>query len=483
MNSILSELSEQVLHRANLYIGGEWVAASGADRISVENPATEEVLGSVPDASGLDVDRAVAAACEAFEPWATTSPAERARILTALHDRLAANADILAATITAELGAPVRIARPIQVDLPLRILKSYAELAATVGSDERVGNSSIVFEPAGVVAAITPWNYPLYQIISKVGPALAAGCTVILKPPELTPIVAFMLADAAEAVGVPPGVLNVVTGEGPLTGRALVQHPDVDVVSFTGSTAVGRQVAADAAPTIKRVALELGGKSANVILEDADLATAVRVGVGKAMLNGGQTCLAWSRMLVPEERYAEALELAAAAASRYVPGDPTDDSTRLGPLASSTQRTRVTGYVADAIARGATAVAGGPELPNGRERGHFVHATVLSGVQPSDPAAQEEIFGPVLVVLPYRDEDEAVAIANGTIYGLAAGVWSADPDRATSVARRLRAGSIDINGADFNPLAPFGGFKQSGVGRELGVHALREFLELKSIQQ
>ncbi|GAA1799044.1 aldehyde dehydrogenase family protein [Luedemannella flava] len=468
--------------RDRLYLDGGWVAPAGADAIEVTDPTTEEVIGTVPAGGPADVDAAVAAARAAFEPWASLAPAQRAEHLSRLLAALSARADVVATTVARELGTPLKVAERVQAGLPLVVLRSYVTLAATVDATETVRNSLVVREPVGVVAAITPWNYPLHQIVAKVGAALAAGCTVVVKPAELTPLTAYLLFDAAHEAGLPPGVLNLVTGTGPVVGAALAAHPDVDMVSFTGSTATGAQISRAAADRIARVALELGGKSANVILDDADLTAAVKVGVGNCLLNSGQTCTAWTRMLVHRSRYDEAVALAAAAASGYRLGDPFDDATRLGPLVSAGQRERVRGYLAKGVADGARVVTGGldADVPS---TGYFVAPTVLADVEPDSVVAQEEIFGPVLSVIAYDDEDEAVAIANNSRYGLAGAVWSGDPDRALRVARRLRTGAVDINGAAFNPLAPFGGYKQSGLGRELGAHGLAEFQQLKAIQQ
>jgi len=339
-----------------------------------------------------------------------------------------------------------------------------------------------VREPVGVVGAITPWNYPLRQIASKVAPALAAGCTVVVKPSEVAPLNAFLLAEIVDAIGLPPGVLNLVTGYGPVVGEALAAHPDVDMISFTGSTLAGRRVSERAAPTVKRVALELGGKSANVILEDADLERAVNSGVGACFLNSGQTCSALTRMLVPRGRLAEAEQIAAAAAERFTTGDPFDPATKLGPLVSERQRERVRGYIARGIAEGARLLTGGADAPAGQETGYFVLPTVFSDVTSEMTIAQEEIFGPVLVLIAHDGDEDAIRIANDTIYGLAGAVWSADEERAKLVARRIRTGQVDINGAAYNPLAPFGGYKQSGHGRELGPFGIDEFLEVKSLQ-
>ncbi len=356
------------------------------------------------------------------------------------------------------------------------------ELVEQFPWEEQVGNSVLAREPVGVVGAITPWNYPLHQISAKVAPALAAGCTIVVKPSEVTPLNAFVLAEIMGAVGVPAGVFNLVTGYGPVVGEALAASPVVDMISFTGSTRAGKRVAEVAAQTIKRVALELGGKSPNVVLSDADLQAAVVDGIGKCFLNSGQTCSALTRMLVPRERLAEAEAIAAAALEQIRLGDPFEEGTTLGPLVSDAQRQRVRDYIRTGQEEGAKLVAGGAEAPEGLERGYFVRPTVFSEVRPEMTIAQEEIFGPVLALMPYESEDEAVEIANGTIYGLAGGVWSGDPEHARQVARRLRTGQVEINGATFNPLAPFGGYKQSGHGRELGRYGLEEFLEVKAIQ-
>jgi aldehyde dehydrogenase (NAD+) len=340
----------------------------------------------------------------------------------------------------------------------------------------------VVKEPIGVVGAITPWNYPLHQVVAKVAAALAAGCTVVLKPSEVAPLSAFALAEVFDEVGLPPGVFNLVTGLGPVVGEAIAAHPDIAMVSFTGSTQAGKRVMAVAADTVKKVALELGGKSAFVILDDADLGKAVKIGLANCFINGGQTCTAWTRMLVPAAQYDEALELARAAAAKYPVGEPTAEGTRVGPLANANQYKKVVGYIEQAVADGATVVVGGAQRPEGLETGYYVKPTVLAGVRPGSRVEQEEVFGPVLAVIPYADEDEAVRIANGTPYGLSGGVFSGDQERAVQVARRLRTGMVDVNGGRFNPLAPFGGYKQSGNGRELGEYGLEEFLEVKSLQ-
>jgi aldehyde dehydrogenase (NAD+) len=455
-----------------IYLDGAWRPAAGQDVIEVVDPVDEQVIGRVPAGTAADVDAAVRAARAALPGWGATPPAERAARLGALRDVLVARKDEIAETVTAELGSPLAFSQAVHAAVPIAVAGSYAELAATHSFEERIGNSTVLHEPVGVVGAITPWNYPLHQIVAKVAPALAAGCTVVLKPAEDTPLTAQLFAEAVHEAGVPAGVFNLVTGLGPVAGQALAEHPGVDLVSFTGSTAVGKRIAATAGAAVKKVALELGGKSANVILPSADLARAVNVGVANVMSNSGQTCSAWTRMLVHRDRYEEAVGLAAAAAAKY--GD------RIGPVVSARQRDRVRGYIEQGVAEGATLVAGGPEAP--RQQGYFVSPTVFSDVTPDMTIAQEEIFGPVLSVLRYEDEDDALRIANGTVYGLAGAVWAGDEAEAVAFARRMDTGQVDINGGRFNPLAPFGGYKQSGVGRELGAHGLTEYLQTKSLQ-
>ena len=471
-----------VRHPGSLYVGGEWVAPGSTTTIDVIDPTTEQVIAAVPAATADDVDAAVAAARGALAGWSATEPSERATCLGNLADALKARQEEIARTISTEMGAPTKLALAVQTGLPHSVLASYAEMLPGVAFEETIGNSLVVTEPVGVVAAITPWNYPLHQAVAKVAGALAAGCTVVLKPSEIAPLASYHLAELAEETGLPPGVLNVVTGTGPEVGELLAAHPGVDMVSFTGSTRAGRRVSEVAAATVKRVALELGGKSANLILPDADLAKAVKVGVANCYLNGGQTCTAWTRMLVPADRHDEIVDLAVAAAASYRVGDPFDEGVRVGPMASAAQRERVLGYVGRGVAEGALLAAGGAEPPDGFDTGYFVQPTVFAGVRRDMTIAREEIFGPVLSILPYADEDDAVDIANDTDYGLAGAVWSADQERAVAVARRMRTGQVDINGGRFNPLAPFGGYKQSGNGRELGRYGLHEFSEVKSLQ-
>ena len=472
-----------MLVKQKLFIGGKWVTPTGREAIDVHNAGTGEVMGSIPAGTEEDAKSAVSAAREAFEGWKDTPVEERAGFLEKISAGLKARADELAKIIAQEVGMPLKLAGRIQVGLPVANFANYARLLKDFVFEEKVGNSIVVREPVGVVLAITPWNYPLHQIALKVAPALAAGCTVVLKPSEVAPFNAFVLAEVIEAAGLPAGVFNLVTGYGPKVGEALVRHPGVDMISFTGSTRAGKRISELAAQGVKRVALELGGKSASVILDDADLAAAVKGTVNGCYLNSGQTCTALTRMLVPQDKYPEAARLAAEAAKAFVPGDPMLEATRLGPLSSRAQLERVREYIAKGLAEGAELVAGGAEPPEGVPAGgYYVRPTIFGKVKNSMTIAQEEIFGPVLAILPYKDEEEAVRIANDSPYGLAGAVWSGDEARAQRVARRIRAGQVDINGGAFNMNAPFGGFKQSGHGREAGVYGLEEFLEYKSLQ-
>jgi aldehyde dehydrogenase (NAD+) len=468
--------------RNEIFIGGEWVEPAGADPLPVVNSTTEETIATIPGCTPVEVDHAVEAAQAAFDGWSQTPRAERAEALDAIAAALGERAEELTATIVAELGMPLKLTQMIQVGLAINDFASVPGAMEEVRWEEEIGSSRVLREAVGVVGAITPWNYPLHQIAAKVAPAIGAGCTVVLKPSEVTPLNAFILAEAIEAAGLPAGVFNLVTGIGPVVGEAIASHPGVDMVSFTGSTRAGRRVSELAAATVKPVAMELGGKSPNVLLDDADFARAVPDGVGKCFLNSGQTCSALTRMLVPRERLAEVEELAAAAAESFTLGDPLDPGTKLGPLVSATQRERVRGYIAKGEAEGAKLLTGGTDAPEGLERGFFVRPTVFSEVTPEMTIGREEIFGPVLAIQPYEDEADAVRIADATEYGLAGGVWSADTDRAIAVARRLRTGQVEINGGAFNPLAPFGGYGQSGHGREFGRFGLEEMLQTKSLQ-
>lgn len=465
-----------------IYVRGTWLATDKQGEQLLTDSFTEASLAQVALGTAYDVERAVSAARAAFDTWSRTTVAERAALLRRVAELLGEDADRLATAITAEVGMPLKLSRRIQVQAPVTAWKLYADWAECFQFESRIGNSLVTQEAVGVVACITPWNYPLHQITAKVAPALAAGCTVVLKPSELAPSAAYALARAIDRAGFPAGVFNMVMGEGPLVGEALATHPEVDMVSFTGSTSAGRRVAALSAAGIKRVALELGGKSASVVLPDADMALAMKHALGACFLNSGQTCTAITRLLVPASLYEECTQLLRAGAAAFRMGDPCDATTRLGPLVSAAQRDRVHQYIGAAMEDGAELVTGqgaGVELP---QHGYFVAPTVLGNVRPNARVAQEEVFGPVLSVIGYDDEEEAVRVANGTAYGLAAAVWSGSADRALAMARRLRAGQVDINGAPFNPAAPFGGFKMSGVGRENGIHGLEEFVEPCAIQ-
>ncbi|MCI3950326.1 MAG: aldehyde dehydrogenase [Acidimicrobiales bacterium] len=467
--------------RDKVYIDGAWVPSTGSGTIDVVNSTTEEVMGSVPAGTAEDVDKAVQAARRAFESWSTTSVEERGKYLTRITEGLMARMDEIATLVSQEVGMPKSLSLLVQAGLPLMDFQNTAALINDVQFEEQVGNSLVVREPVGVVGAITPWNYPLHQVAAKVAPALAAGCTVVLKPSEVAPLNAFVLAEIIHDVGLPAGVFNLVTGTGDVVGEAMSAHPDIDMISFTGSTRAGKRITEVAAGTVKRVTLELGGKSPNVILDDADFERAVADGVGKAFLNSGQTCSALTRMLVPRSKLAEVEAIAKAAAESFTPGDPFGEDTRLGPLVSEAQRERVRGYIQKGQDEGARLVTGGAEAPEGLDKGYFVRPTVFSDVRTDMTIAQEEIFGPVLSILPYDDEEEAVRIANDTVYGLAGGVWSGDVERAKAVARRIRTGQVEVNGGSFNPMAPFGGYKQSGHGRELGKFGIEEYLETKSL--
>src|SRR3954454_6957835 len=469
--------------RDKLYIGGEWVSPSGDGTLEVIDSTTEQVMGRVPEGTAADVDRAVDAARAAFEVWSQVPAFDRAQACLAIGMNLAERGEEIAALVSREVGMPIELSAQIQAGLPTMSFMAQPELVEQTAWEEQVGNSLIVREPVGVVGCITPWNYPLHQLAAKVAPALAAGCTVVAKPSEITPLNAFVLAEIIDSLGLPPGVFNLVPGLGPVVGEAIAAHPGVDMVSFTGSTRAGKRVSEVASSTVKRVALELGGKLPNVILDDADLMRAVPDGIGKCFLNSGQTCSALTRMLVPRERLPEVEAIAAAAVEHFPVGDPLVPGSALGPLVSDAQRERVRGGIRRGVEEGARVVVGGEEPPAGvADAGYFVAPTVFSDVTPDMTIAQEEIFGPVLAIIPYDSEDDAVRIANDTIYGLAGGVWSGSAERTQAVARRLRTGQIEINGAAFNPLAPFGGYKQSGHGRELGTYGLEEFLETKSIQ-
>ena len=462
------------------YINGAWHKAHNPAVFEVHDSTTEEVMATVPQGTAEEATQAVLAARAAFPAWSALSVEERCVYIDKIVAGLKARTEEMGTAIAREVGMPIKMAKMIQVGGPIFNWGNTAKAARAFHWQEQVGNSLVVREPIGVVGCITPWNFPLNQITLKVAPALAAGCTVVLKPSEIAPVNAMILADIIHAAGLPAGVFNLVNGLGPVVGEVLASHPEVDMVSFTGSTRAGKRVAELAAATVKRVTLELGGKSASVILPDADLAAAVKGTVGACLLNSGQTCSAHTRMLVPANRYDEVKALVQATIAKFTLGASLDENSRLGPLVSASQRERVLGFIRQGLEEGAELIAGGPDKPP-FDKGYFVHPTVLR-VKPNDTLAREEIFGPVLVILTYDTEEEAIRIANDTIYGLGGGVWSLDQDHAVAVARQIRTGQVDINGGPFNGNAPFGGYKQSGNGRENGRYGLEEFLEFKAMQ-
>jgi acyl-CoA reductase-like NAD-dependent aldehyde dehydrogenase len=468
--------------RDSLYINGEWVPATSGETLEVTTSGTGELYATIPAGTVEEANLAVEAAAAAFDAWSNTSPKERGEYLMRISEKLAERGDDIALAIANEVGMPLMLSKGIQVGLPTITFSDNAQRAMDFVWEEEVGNSTLVREPVGVVAAITPWNYPLHQIANKVAAALAAGCTVVLKPSEVAPINAFLFADIVHDVGLPRGVFNMITGVGPVVGEAIVAHPKTDMVSFTGSTRAGKRVMELASQMVKRVSLELGGKSANIILEDADLAKAVGDGVFKCYLNSGQTCSALTRMLVPRARLSEVEDLAVEASAGLMPADPITGASLLGPLVSAAQQQRVRDYINKGIEEGARIITGGATAPDGLENGYYVAPTVFSDVRNDMTIAQEEIFGPVLCIIPYDTEDEAITMANDTKYGLAGGVWAGTDEKAFEVARKLRTGQVEINGGAFNVVAPFGGYKQSGIGRELGKYGFEEFLEVKAIQ-
>jgi len=467
--------------RQQIYVGGNWVDSAGDGSIDVVNPSNEEVIGSVPDGVSADVDAAVAAAREAFSGWAATPLEERLGYIEKLAGQLGARSEEIGELISREVGMPGKMAVMIQAGLPAGTTASVPATAREFPFEETLGRSLVTREPVGVVGCITPWNYPLHQIMAKIAPAMAVGCTVVLKPSEVAPLNAFVLADIIDELGFPAGVFNLVSGVGPVVGEAIAAHPDVDMVSFTGSTRAGTRVAEVAAANVTRVHQELGGKSANIVLDDADFAAAIPSAVGACYLNSGQTCSALTRLLVPADRMDEAAELAAQAAAGFTVGPADAEGSRLGPLVSQTQWDRVQSYIQAGIDEGATLVTGGTGKPEGLDAGYYVKPTVFANVDNSMSIARDEIFGPVLSIIGYDSEEDAIRIANDSDYGLSGGVWSSDNDRALAVAKQLRTGEVDMNGSFLNTDAPFGGYKKSGNGRELGRFGLSEFVEAKQI--
>lgn len=468
-------------HYENFYIDGAWVAPLRTSPLDVINPATEEPFARISNGSAADVDRAVAAAKAAFETFARTSRAERLGLLNRILEIYNERFEDIVQAVSAEMGAPIAFARNAQAWSGRAHLLSTIKAFETFEFAEKRGTTTVVHEPIGVCALITPWNWPLNQIVCKVAPAIAAGCTIILKPSEIAPISGMIFAEIMHAAGVPKGVFNLVNGTGPDVGQVMAGHPDVDMVSFTGSTRAGIIVAKTAADSVKRVAQELGGKSANIILPDADFETAVTKGVGGCFSNTGQSCDAPTRMLVPRDRYDEALAIAKSAAEGFRTGDPNSADTKLGPVVSQLQFDKIQRLIEIGIEEGATLVAGGVGRPDGLNRGYYVRPTVFGHVAPNMTIAREEIFGPVLSIIAYGDEDDAVRIANDTVYGLAAYVQSSSLERARAIASRMRAGAVYINYPAWDTMSSFGGYKQSGNGREYADFGIRDFLEIKSI--
>jgi acyl-CoA reductase-like NAD-dependent aldehyde dehydrogenase len=465
----------------NLYINGKWVAPAGTDTVKVINPCTEEPIATVAMGNAEDVDRAVRAAREAFPSWSTIPVPERASIITKVARAMQARQNELGDTIAREMGMPSPWSRGIQAGLPIAVLDSFVPILTNYEFEYSMNGTRIVKEPIGVCGFITPWNYPMHQMIGKVAPALAAGCTMVVKPSQLAPLNSYILAEIMDEIGLPPGVFNLVVGAGTIVGNALASHRDVDMVSLTGSTRSGTLLSQAAAETIKRITLELGGKSPNVILDDADITTAVLKGTYNCFLNSGQTCIALTRMIVPREKQREVVDLARSTVESLKMGDAFEDGVYLGPMVDESQQQSVREYIRSGIREGATLVMGGPEQPENLPRGYFVKPTIFADVKPGMTIAKEEIFGPVLSIMPFDTEEEAVEIANGTVYGLSGSVWSGDIERARRVARRIRSGQVFINGADFDINAPAGGYKQSGIGRERSKYGLEEYLEIKAL--
>ena len=468
--------------RDQLYIDGKWVQPIGTGSIDVINPATEEIIGKIPVGSKEDIDIAVSAARIAFDSWSKSSIETRIDILNALSDALKERGEDIAQTITAEVGTPIGYSRVAMVGTPRVVSRSYAKILENFDWEEKVRNSIICKEPIGVCAFITPWNFPLHQIIGKVAPAIAAGCTMILKPSKEAPLSAFILADILHEIGLPSGVFNLVSGHGSEIGNYMSSHPEVDMVSFTGSTGAGISVSEAAATTVKRVTLELGGKSANVALEDADPTLVAKKAIGACHQNSGQTCSALTRLIIPESMSDKVYQIIAEKNNSYTVGDPLEENTRCGPMVSLRQQKSVSKYIESGINEGASLISGGLGMPEGISKGYYVKPTIFANVSPDMKIWKEEIFGPVLVITTYKSEEEALELANDSIYGLSGGVWSKDQERAIEFAKDMRTGQVSVNGGAFNVSAPFGGYKLSGNGRELGAHGLNEFLEIKSIQ-
>jgi len=475
------DLSSITANASKFYIDGNWVDPRSSQPLDVVNPATEKPIATIALGDTADVDRAVTAARKAFESFARTTREERVELLSKVIEVYKSRMNDIAEVVSQEMGAPVSLARSAQAPAGLGHLMATLRALKQTPFEEQIGTTTVVYEPVGVCGFITPWNWPLNQIAAKVAPALAAGCTMVLKPSEVAPLNAIVFAEVLDEAGVPAGVFNLVNGDGPTVGTALAVHPEIDMISFTGSTRAGIEVAKNAAPTVKRVAQELGGKSANIFLDDADLDAALARDVAGMYVNSGQSCNAGSRMLIPLDRMDDAIKIARETTEQVVVGSPGDERTAVGPVVSEAQFKKVQGLIEKALQEGATLVVGGPGRPEGVESGFYVRPTVFANVTNDMTIAQEEIFGPVITLIGYEDEEDAVRIANDTVYGLAGMVSSSDPERARSVARRMRTGMVHVNGAPLTADAPFGGYGQSGNGREYAAHGLREFLEAKSI--
>ncbi len=468
-------------NRTNFYINGEWVAPTTSELLDVINPATEQPIGQIAMGGVEDVNKAVAAAKAAFDSFSQTTKEERIALLEVIIAKYSERLEDVAAVISEEMGAPVNLANKAQAPAGLGHLMTTLEVLKTYEFEQDLGTSRIIKEPAGVCGFITPWNWPINQIACKVAPAIAAGCTMVLKPSEVAPFNAIVFAEVMDAAGVPAGVFNLVNGDGPVVGAALSSHPDVDMMSFTGSTRAGVEVAKNAAPTVKRVAQELGGKSANIILDDADFQETIARDVFGMCTNSGQSCNAPTRMLVPKSRMDEAAAVAKAAAEQVKVGDPSAEGTTIGPVVSEVQFDKIQNLIQKGIDEGAKLETGGTGRPEGLNAGYYIKPTVFSHVTNDMTIAQEEIFGPVLSMIGYEDDEDAVRIANDTLYGLSGYISSGDRERANKIARLIRSGNVHVNGAPNDQKAPFGGYKQSGNGREWGEHGFEEFLETKAI--
>jgi aldehyde dehydrogenase (NAD+) len=469
-----------VIEQRQIFVGGKWIDSTASETIPVVNPATEETIAEVARGTAEDVDVAARAAAAAFEGWSRTSVEERVAVLHRMARLLEARSDELTDTMVSEVGTPITIARRSQTATAIADLDTFANVLPDVLWEERVDDTRIFREAVGVIGALCAWNGPLRSVVLKAGAAIAAGCTVVVKPAEVAPLTGYIFADVATEAGLPEGVVNLVSGTGPEIGEAIVLHPAVDMASLTGSVRAGSRVMELAARSVKRVALELGGKSANLVCEDADLQAAIASGIDDAFRNAGQVCGGLTRVLVPRSRLAEAEDIAKAKAESYVVGDPLDPATTLGPVVSEVQRDRVRAHIQRAIDEGVRLVTGGTETPEGIDRGFYVRPTIFSGDN-STRIAQEEVFGPVVVIIPFEDEADAISIANDSQYGLAGGVWAADRERARGIARRIRTGRVRINGTPINMKAPHGGFKLSGIGREMGRIGIEDYLEYQAV--